>query len=185
MSYSRIVYHSYNSRVCQHYLSVSAEAHMSQHKQPVQQMDPDEPVDVLDAPPATVSDTSRPFNRTFAQPEPSPPIETSQSKAQQQQQQNQGPTPRELCRQKLQMLRSARTRGVGVRSSKSGAQAKETKKMANQYMQNPDDMLRGLGIEDDAVRTMLKQAMDRGDIHDVKKIATAISQSIEASTPPT
>jgi len=57
--------------------------------------------------------------------------------------------------------------------------------MANQYMQNPDDMLRGLGIEDDAVRTMLKQAMDRGDIHDVKKIATAISQSIEASTPPT
>lgn len=133
--------------------------------------DADTPVMSMEEPPLFVDPTdvsSRPYNRPFTSPEPS----VNEGAIA-------GPSPRELLRQKMQMLRAARTRGTGVQSTKSQRKQKETKKMANQYMQNPDEMLRGLGIQNDAVREQIKQAMENGNINDIKKMAATIAQSVE------
>jgi len=134
--------------------------------------DADTPVMELEEPSSLFSNapesSSRPYDRPFTSPEPSL---------------NQGtvpePSPRELLRQKMQMLRAARTRGTGVQSTKSQRKQKETKKMANQYMQDPDEMLRSLGIQNDTVREQIKQAMENGNINDIKKMAATIAQSVE------
>lgn len=131
----------------------------------------DTPVMVLDAPPVTATETSRPFDRPITHAVvPESMVDPTPV----------GPSPREVYRQKMQLLRNARTRGIGVRSTQSSQKHKETKKMANQYMQDPDAVLRSLGVQDDSMRELLKQAMDRGDINDVKKIAASLAQSIPA-----
>lgn len=144
--------------------------------------DPDMPVHTLPAPPPSVAQENGDahvsgINGATVVPTTAP---------------TQGNDPRDALRQKLRMLRAARTRGTGASTTRSssaaaasggGGDPKTTKKLAQQYKQDPDEMLRSIGVDDPQTRLILKHAMDSGDITDIKKIAASIAAQAQDAFP--